>query len=81
MQIGVETYGGGIWHSCTGSGNIMHHESNQLPGFDRDLGLAGRAMIRGEDGSIKATLVRIDRPSMYMQICDVYLDICFAIFC
>ncbi|KAI5306577.1 hypothetical protein KEM55_008566, partial [Ascosphaera atra] len=46
VQVGVEAYGGGIWHSW----------------FDRDLGLAGRAMVREADGSIRARLVRIHRP-------------------
>lgn len=32
-------------------------------GFDRDLGVAGRAMVRTGDGSIVQKLVKIDRPS------------------
>lgn len=46
MQVGVETYGGGIWHSW----------------FDRDLSLAGRVMVRGDDGEVTSKLVRIDKP-------------------
>ena len=34
-------------------------------GFDRDLGVAGRAMVRTEDGSIVQKLLKIDRPSKY----------------
>ena len=33
-------------------------------GFDRDLGVAGRVMVRGKDGSIQQKLVKVDRPSM-----------------
>jgi hypothetical protein len=32
-------------------------------GFDRDLGVAGRVMVRNKDGSIEQKLIKIDRPS------------------
>jgi aminopeptidase I zinc metalloprotease (M18) len=32
-------------------------------GFDRDLGVAGRVMVRSKDGLIGQKLVHIDRPS------------------
>ena len=49
LQIGVETYGGGLWHTW----------------FDRDLGLAGRAMIRSPDGTITTKLINVNKPSKY----------------
>jgi len=46
LQVGVETYGGGIWHSW----------------LDRDLSLAGRIVTADKNGSFASKLIKIDRP-------------------
>lgn len=38
-----------------------------MVGFDRDLGVAGRVMVRDSNGSIVQKLVKVDRPSMCYQ--------------
>lgn len=35
----------------------------KITGFDRDLSIAGRAMVRLENGDFVQKLVKIDRPS------------------
>lgn len=46
LQVGVETYGSGLWYSW----------------LDRDLSLAGRVVLKGKAGDFSSKLIKIDRP-------------------
>ena len=58
QQLGVQTYGGGLWNTW----------------FDRDLGIAGRVVIKEDGGkSIKVKLVQINKPVCRIPTLAVHL--------
>ncbi|HEX7840541.1 MAG TPA: hypothetical protein VF469_23845, partial [Kofleriaceae bacterium] len=56
-QLGVEVYGGALLNSW----------------LDRDLGLAGRVLVKA-DGGIESRLVRLDRPVLRVPQLAIHLD-------
>jgi aspartyl aminopeptidase len=57
-QLGVEVYGGVLLNSW----------------LDRDLGLAGRALVREKSGAIGSRLVRLDQPLLRVPQLAIHLD-------
>lgn len=57
LMLNTQPYGGGLWHTW----------------FDRDLGLAGRVIIRAADGSLESRLFRIDTPISRIPTLAIHL--------
>ena len=59
IQIGVECYGGGIWHSW----------------FDSDLSIAGRVMVNEKkNGKIVSKLLDLNKPLLKIPTLAIHLD-------
>jgi len=58
IQLGVECYGGGLWHTW----------------FDRDLGISGKVLVRQQDGKIQHQLVKLEDPIARVSTLCIHLQ-------
>jgi len=59
IQLAVECYGGGLWHTW----------------FDRDLGISGRVFVRNDDDTkIEQKLIKIDRSIVHIPNLAIHLQ-------
>ena len=58
VQLGVECYGGGLWHTW----------------FDRDLGVSGRVLVRKDDNKIEQQFVNIQTPIARVSTLCIHLQ-------
>jgi len=58
VQVGLETYGGGLWHTW----------------LDRDLGIAGRVVVKESDNHFHHHLVHIRKPLLRVPSLCIHLQ-------
>uniref|UniRef100_A0A0W0FCJ6 aspartyl aminopeptidase n=1 Tax=Moniliophthora roreri TaxID=221103 RepID=A0A0W0FCJ6_MONRR len=74
LQVSIETYGGGIWHSWFDRGEDLLYAAEILLKIVLDLSLAGRVVTADKTGKFASRLVKIDRPVLRVPTLAIHLD-------
>lgn len=70
LTVGVETYGGGIWHSWFDRYSLFEGVAD-----DRDLSLAGRVLLSSSASKqVTHRLIRLDKPILRIPTLAIHLD-------
>lgn len=77
LQVGVETYGGGIWATWFDRdlGYVCNHQLRDVGAHVHQTGrVAGRVITKRSDGKLDHQLVHINKPVLRIPTLAIHLD-------
>jgi aspartyl aminopeptidase len=68
MEVGSRIFLVNLWEAHSAIGGLWH------TWFDRDLSIAGRAMVRDSNGGIVSKLIKVDSPILRVPTLAIHLE-------